>query len=500
MTILRSPRRRWLVAAGLGLASATGFAPLGAWPITIAAIAGLFWLLAMARGPRDATALGWWFGLGHFTLGLNWIATAFTYQAAMPAWLGWLAVLLLSVYLAVFPALAAGIAVAAGGRRPLPLVLAFAAAWIVTEWLRATLFTGFAWNPLGVAWIGTPTAQGARYVGTYGLSAALVLAGGALFASHRRDAGAVAATAALPVLLSLVPALPPGQTARRVHIVQPNIDQDMRNHPDYAYEGLVRLARLSRPAATGSPPRLLLWPEAAVDYYLETDRNARDALTTLLRPRDLLLTGGTRLERSRRGDVIGARNSLFAVDARGRLLHRYDKAHLVPYGEYLPMRALLSPIGLSRLVPGDIDFWSGPGPRSYVLPGFGTVGIQICYEIIFSGHVVDPAHRPDFLFNPSNDAWFGAWGPPQHLAQARLRAIEEGLPVVRATPNGISAIVDAGGRIAHSIAPHVAGAIDANLPAPAAPTPFARHGNLLPMLLAAVLAALAIVARRPKHR
>ena len=500
MTILRSPRRRWLVAAGLGLASATGFAPLGAWPITIAAIAGLFWLLAMARGPRDATALGWWFGLGHFTLGLNWIATAFTYQAAMPAWLGWLAVLLLSVYLAVFPALAAGIAVAAGGRRPLPLVLAFAAAWIVTEWLRATLFTGFAWNPLGVAWIGTPTAQGARYVGTYGLSAALVLAGGALFASHRRDAGAVAATAALPVLLSLVPALPPGQTARRVHIVQPNIDQDMRNHPDYAYEGLVRLARLSRPAATGSPPRLLLWPEAAVDYYLETDRNARDALTTLLRPRDLLLTGGTRLERSRRGDVIGARNSLFAVDARGRLLHRYDKAHLVPYGEYLPMRALLSPIGLSRLVPGDIDFWSGPGPRSFALPGFGTVGVQICYEIIFSGHVVDPAHRPDFLFNPSNDAWFGAWGPPQHLAQARLRAIEEGLPVVRATPNGISAIVDAGGRITHAIAPHVAGAIDANLPAPAAPTPFARHGNLLPMLLAAVLAALAIVARRRKRR
>ena len=153
----------------------------------------------------------------------------------------------------------------------------------------------------------------------------------------------------------------------------------------------------------------------------------------------------------RRRAATGATNSVFAIRPDGRIPARYDKAHLVPYGEYLPMRPLLSAIGLSRLAPGDLDFDPGPGPQTLEIPGVGRVGFQLCYEIIFSGEVVDRAHRPDFIFNPSNDAWFGAWGPPQHLAQARLRALEEGLPVIRATPTGISAIIDAHGRLLQSI-------------------------------------------------
>ncbi|GGE72350.1 apolipoprotein N-acyltransferase [Sphingomonas prati] len=499
MTPRTSPTQRALAAGALGLVSATGFAPLGAWPLTIGALAGLLYLLTQARSARQAAALGWWFGFGQFALGLNWIATAFTYQAAMPAWLGWLAVLLLAIYLAVFPAIAAAIAWLASGRRTMPLIFAFAGVWPLTEWVRATLFTGFAWNPLGVAWIGLPTAQAARYVGTYGLSALMVLAGGAVLAAALRKPGTTAAAAVLPLALSLTPTPAARDTGRAIHVVQPNIDQDARNHEDYAYNGLLKLARLSGRPAAGAPARLLFWPEAAVEYYLETDRLAREALTDLLRPADLLVTGGTRLERDDRDNVIGARNSLFVMDARGRLLHRYDKAHLVPYGEYLPMRALLSPIGLSRLVPGDIDFWPGPGPRSFALPGFGKIGVQICYEIIFSGHVVDRANRPDFIFNPSNDAWFGGWGPPQHLAQARLRAIEEGLPVVRATPNGISALIDPAGRLLRTIPTHRAGAIDTTLPAPFAATPFARFGNLLPLVVALALLAIAAIARRSKR-
>ena len=141
--------------------------------------------------------------------------------------------------------------------------------------------------------------------------------------------------------------------------------------------------------------------------------------------------------------TVGARNSLFAMDGQGRILGRYDKAHLVPYGEYLPMRALLTPLGLNRLVPGDFDFLPGPGPQTLELGRFGKAGVQICYEIVFPGHVIDAAHRPDYLFNPSNDGWFGSWGPPQHLAQARMRALEEGMPVLRSTTNGISAVIDA---------------------------------------------------------
>jgi apolipoprotein N-acyltransferase len=184
------------------------------------------------------------------------------------------------------------------------------------------------------------------------------------------------------------------------------------------------------------------------------------------------------------------------------IVGRYDKAHLVPYGEYLPMRPLLSAIGLSRLAPGDFDFNAGPGPRTLVLPNGRKMGVQICYEIIFSGHVVDPANRPDFIFNPSNDAWFGAWGPPQHLAQARLRAAEEGLPIVRSTPTGVSAVIDASGALVATVPLGKADVIDTGLPARTAPTTFSRLGNSIPLALGFLLIALAIAlgARRRYRR
>jgi apolipoprotein N-acyltransferase len=215
----------------------------------------------------------------------------------------------------------------------------------------------------------------------------------------------------------------------------------------------------------------------------------------VLAPGDLLLAGGATVRSADGIRATSATNSVFAI-AGGRVLARYDKAHLVPYGEYLPMRPLLSAIGLSRLAPGGLDFDPGPGPRTVELPLVGKAGFQLCYEIVFSGEVIDRSNRPDFLFNPSNDAWFGAWGPPQHLAQARLRALEEGVPVLRSTPTGISAVIDADGRLVHALAMGEMAAIDARLPPPHPPTPFARLGNLLPMLFALLLAAAAIAAAR----
>ena len=219
-------------------------------------------------------------------------------------------------------------------------------------------------------------------------------------------------------------------------------------------------------------------------------------------PGATLVTGGLGIASSDGQTVSGATNSIFILDPKARLTGRYDKAHLVPYGEYLPMRPLLSAIGLSRLAPGDLDFADGPGPRTIALPGGGLMGLQICYEIIFSGQVVDRAHRPRFLFNPSNDAWFGAWGPPQHLAQARLRAAEEGLPVIRSTPTGISALIDARGRLLRSIPAGVAGIIDADLPPSAAwAPPFAKLGNVIPIALGFILLFVAIaLARRGRYR
>jgi apolipoprotein N-acyltransferase len=488
--------RVWLIALVLGGASATGFAPLGWWPITLLCFAGLIALIERAPTMRRALATGWWFGLGHFTIGLNWIATAFYFQDAMPHWLGWIAVVLLSLYLAVYPAAAVGLAWRWGRPSLIPLTLIFAAAWIVTEWLRATMFTGFAWNPIGVTLVEIGTVS--RWIGTYGVSGIVILSAGAVagFGVRKwRDATVLA----MPIVgTALIAALAPAAQPDRPHIlrvVQPNINQNEKYSEDLLFTNIRRLTRLTgKPEAT---PRLILWPEAAIPYALEDEPEARSAFASLLGPNDILLTGGDAIVHDEKGDTVAARNSLFALDARGRILARYDKSHLVPYGEYLPMRPILSLIGVSRLVPGDMDFLPGPGPQSYAISGFGKVGVQICYEIIFSGQVVDNRNRPDFLFNPSNDAWFGAWGPPQHLAQARMRAIEEGMPIIRSTPTGISAVIDADGAIRNHVPWHQAGAITAGLPAPLPPTLFSRWGNILPFLFAAALTAIAIAVRRP---
>lgn len=520
------PRFTPILALLAGLASATGFAPWGLWPVTIGCFALLLHLVRTAPTLKRALFSGWLFGVGHFTVGLNWIAHAFTFQDAMPHWYGYGAVVLLSLYLAVYPAMAAGLAWRWGRDHAAAYVLTFAAAWIVTEWLRATMFTGFAWNPLSAIAYDLPTALYTRWVGTYGLSGLLIAFFGCwAIALHRvsiplrmlgkpsvatyfgKSMAYAAGVVALPIALFMALPLwraPLPANGGLLRVVQPNIGQETKYDPAQDAVNFRKLAQLSgRP---GAEPRLLLWPEAAVPEYLDEEPYARARIASLLGASDILLLGATKRYRDEKmvggyleERTIGGRNSMYAMDAGGRLLRRYDKAHLVPYGEYLPMRPLLSAIGLSRLVPGDVDFWPGPGPQSYALPGFGKAGIQICYEIIFSGQVVDSANRPDFLFNPSNDAWFGSWGPPQHLAQARLRAIEEGIPVIRSTPTGISAVVDADGRVLASIPHQQAGSIETRLPPAHAPTLFSRLGNILPLLLAVFLGALGVALRRRRR-
>jgi apolipoprotein N-acyltransferase len=497
------------LAALIGALSAFAFQPVGWWPLMPIAFAALCELLLRAQSLRRALLLGWLFGVGQFVIGLNWIATAFSYQAAMPAWLGWIAVVLLSLYLAVYPALAAGLGWRLGHGRRIRLLLAVTGAWGVTEWLRAGIFTGFSWNPVGVALADTPLLQSSALIGTYGLSMLVILLGGALWLEIHRKYLPGAAILLGAALLWALPASRVPETPiaiRPVRIVQPNIGQQDKWRPAFSAIAAQRLARLSAPRHPQGGARLLLWPEAAVTDPLEDARTGehralaefeRTRAASLLAPGEFLLTGGIALHSSDGRRVDGAANSVFVLGHRGKLVGRYDKAHLVPYGEYLPMRPLLSSIGLSRLAPGDVDFTPGPGPRTLLLPGWGKVGFQLCYEIIFSGHVVDRRNRPDFIFNPSNDAWFGRWGPPQHLAQARLRAAEEGIPVLRSTPTGISAVIDARGAIVAAQPWRTVGVIDGVLPPPALGlTPFARAGNWIPLLLAFGLIIAAIALRR----
>lgn len=506
--------RPLLAALIAGVLSATGFAPLDWWPVTLVCLAVLLHLSWHASSLKGALLRGWMFGVGHFTLGNNWIQHAFDYQAKMPPVFGYFAVLLLALYLALYPALAMGLAwrfarsVRQRWAEPdLGFVLAAAGAWVVSEYLRGTMFTGYPWNPMAAIWVPTPIAQLAAWIGTYALSGIVLFVAGTLYLASRRQYRAALAAGAL--LLGLGFALDPGRpvedaTRPHVRVVQPNIGQEGVDLPDYAPRVLNKLVDWSgRP---GKVPRLLVWPEGMVNYYVEDGypqrfyqagdpRWVRGRIGGLLGPHDRAMVGGNALFFD--GDrLTGAGNSVWVVDPAGMLGQRYDKAHLVPYGEYLPMRPLLEPLGLARLVMGEIDFIPGPGPRTLDVDGFGKAGVAVCYEIIFSGQIIDARNRPDFLFNPSNDAWFGSWGPVQHLAQARLRAIEEGIPILRATPTGVSAVIDAHGRLLGTVPAGQEGAIEAPLPRPLPPTLFARAGNWLALAIGLIFLVLAIAFRR----
>jgi apolipoprotein N-acyltransferase len=512
----------FLIALVLGALSAFGFQPYDLWPFTLLAFGLLYIPLWRAATRRQAALIGWCFGLGQFVLGLDWIAKAFTFQSDMPAWLGWIAVVLLSLYLALFPALAA-LAAWEGTKRlnagAASFALLFGAGWAVCEWLRGTLFTGFPWNPVSVALVGLPVAQGAKWVGTYALSGLFVAACGfvLILAMRPRDALTrdqiltprnIPAAIGLLLLVGLtVPALwlrlhpaapPPFPKGPLVHVVQPDIGQDQLNDPGLQEQHLQRLTALS--GIPGAKPRLILWPESAIEQNVAEDPAARARIAAILGPQDVLMGGGeTPIHDKKSGEMIAAYNSTFVINHANQIFARYDKAHLVPFGEYLPFRSVLAHIGLRRLVQGSLDFETGPGPATVDVPGFGRVGMQICYEMVFSGQVVNESYRPDFIFNPSDDAWFGRAGPPQHLAQARLRAIEEGVPIIRSTPTGISAIIDSRGRMLRSLDPHQMGMMELPLPAPGARTIFSHLGNAAVLLIAVLLGGLAFASRRYKE-
>jgi apolipoprotein N-acyltransferase len=527
-------RYRFLLAPVAGAISAAGFAPYNLWSLTLVMVALLIHWLAGMPNRKSAFWLGWLFGVGQFTAGQDWIATTFTYQAAMPVWLGYFAVVALALYLAIFPAIATFTAWSIGdfvrkrgANSTIPFVLAISAMWIITEWMRSWVFTGFAWNPLSAIALPAAGSGAMRSIGSYGLSGLVVLtsavlwgllaalltrSGKAIFA-RLLDLGLISLLLALLSWFGAGSVLPQKSKSQTITITQPNISQAEKYEIGYDAINFRRLANYSKPLKDQGP-RLLLWPEAAIPDYLESGYPfrfyqsqpgesaiaARMRLVRLMGTSDILITGGSKLVIDDRGQLIAARNSMLALNASGDIIGSYDKSHLVPYGEYLPMPWLLKPLGLARLVPGDLDFWPGPGAQTLKLNGdFPNVGFQICYEIIFSGQVVDRANRPDFIFNSSNDAWFGPSGPPQVLAQARMRAIEEGLPVIRATPTGISAVIDANGNILKSLPSGVAGRIDTILPPPHSTTLFARHGNMLPVgfaILMLLLAFLPVATRR----
>jgi len=492
--------RAALALMGLGAASGLALPPLHVLPVLLLTVPALLAMLGAQAGWRGALAAGFWFGFGHHLVGLYWITEAIMFEAARFWWLVPLAVPALGAVLALFIALpcAAARLVPPGFAR----VAVLAGAWVLADLARQFIATGFPWNPWGSVWamwgpLGDVMLQPAALVGVHGMTLATLLLAATPALGRRAMAGGLAvlvAWAGFGVWRLSTPApAPPGVA---VVLVQGNIPQGQKWAPGLLSAIFSRYLEMTREALAGLPPgpAVVVWPETASPYLIDADVAARALIATALQrsegPPATALVGTVRFDDNRR-----PYNSLAALTSHEAPVAMYDKWHLVPFGEFQPSWFPL-PI---MVVPGG-GFMSGSGPTTLRVPGLPPMGPAICYEVIYSAQVVDGADRPAWIVVVTNDAWFGnSTGPRQHLAAARMRAVEEGLPLMRAANTGISAAYDGFGRELGRIGMNQTGTLDVALPGALPPTPYARLGLLLPLglALATLGAGMAAARRRP---
>jgi apolipoprotein N-acyltransferase len=480
----------------------------------------LVWLIDGTREvPRRGLAaaeIGWWFGFGYFLAGLFWVGEAFLVEAETFAVLLPFAVTLLPAGLALFYGAAAGLAVLVwreGAGRILVLALALSA----TEWLRGHVLSGFPWNVLGYALTyPLPLMQSAAILGIYGLTLLavlvfalpLVLWSEAPLGPAGRRARLVALAIALGPLavmaacgsLRLATATDQTVAGVRLRVVQPSVPQREKWRPENQERIFLDHLALSATSASDARDDLagithLIWPEAAMPFLPLDHAEVRAAIGRLLPPDTFLITGALRAEAGPPGSgrLRHVYNSLLVFGERGSLTTLYDKIHLVPFGEYLPLQPLLEAIGLKQLTRLRGGFSIGVRPRPLlIVPRLPAAAPLICYEAIFPRAIVHGRDRPGLMHNVTNDGWFGnTTGPRQHLHQARVRAVEEGLPLVRAANNGISAIIDGYGRVRARLELDARGVIDSGLPVALKPPAYARFGDWI--FLALWLAGVAFI-------
>jgi len=481
--------RHAILALALGGLAATAFPPLSVVPLYAVGLTGLVWLIESGNA-RHAALTGWLYGVGHFGVGLHWVAYALLTDPDRYGWMVPFAVLGLAAGLAIFVAFATFLARWLAPQGGIGLVLALGATWGLAEWLRGHILTGFPWILAAHVWDFDPVPlQAASVVGVYGLSLATAWIGAApalLGCQAARSANGrrgvlIALASAVAVLgviwaagsLRLMTAVDRFVPGVMLRIVQPNIAQTHKWVAALRESHFQRHLDLSRDARSKGITHVI-WPETATPFALGDETERRVVMRDVVPDGGALITGTLRVEG--RGASFRVWNALQGIDANGTIAGTYDKAHLVPFGEYMPLRQWLD---LAKVTPGSTDFSAGPGPQTLRFPGLPPVSPLICYEAIFPGAVVDPADRPAWLLNVTNDAWFGlSPGPYQHLAAARLRTIEEGLPLVRAANTGISAVIDPYGRFTGRLGLGQAGVLDQRLPeALASPPPYVRWGD-----------------------
>lgn len=494
---------RVLAAVLLGVSLTLAMPPLFLMPFLPVAFCGLYWLQVSARNVRRAMLDGWWFGMGYFVPGLYWISNSLMVEPEKFGWILPFALLGIPAVYALFPAAAMGgffYFRHLGGMRGIWM---FALLWLAAEWLRGHILWGFPWILSGYAWsFSETTIQFYAFFGVYLTGFLTVLL--ALLPAARTGGGKATLRLCLLSVALFCAALGAGyarvENAARgfvpdvmLRIVQPAIAQRLKWDPQYQMEGLQKLATLTLSAGREEITHVI-WPESAMPYPFASGDGWAMRLAELVPPDGLLMTGVMRMTGSPEDKNLKIYNSVQAVDAKGEVAMVYDKAKLVPFGEFVPLRSVLP---MDKITHGTLDFSSGEGGKNYSLPGLPSVRPLICYESIFPALAEDA--WPAWLLNVTNDAWFGdSSGPRQHLEMARARAVEQGVPLVRAANTGISAVVDAYGRVIKLLPLGTTGVIDAPLPTPARqPTVFSWAGYYYTILIGLTTLGIIFFQRKP---
>ena len=498
--------RRALFAVLMGALSVLAFAPLHVWPVLFVTFGALTWLLDGCHARHDrlgqrlksAGIVGFCFGFGYFLAGLYWIAEAFLVEPWRHGWLIPFVLTALPGGIAMFFAAAGSLAMLlwqpGAGR-----VFALAIAVGLAEYARGHVLTGLPWNLVGYGLLATlPLMQLAALFGVYALSLlAVILFASPLAIFAPRDSrlggggGAVALACAFVLLLGVgyvwgerrLAGAPEASTDIRLRIVQADIDQANKWRPENSAEIFTDYLDLTKSGDLAGID-IVIWPETAVPFPLADSPDALLAIGAVLPTGTSLVVGSGRIVETAppEDQLITQRvyNSLLVIDDQGRVTGSYDKIHLVPFGEYLPLQDFLESLGVMQLTGVRGGFSVGSGSRRLAVPGAPLASPLICYEIIFPDEITERGERPGWLLNVTNDAWFGtSAGPYQHFHQAQVRAIEQGLPVARAANTGISAVIDPYGRILAEIGLGEKGVLDADLPKVGPTTPFVQFGIIL---------------------
>ena len=501
-----------------GALSALAMAPFNAWPVLFLTMPVAVWLIdgagaGRAGGILAAALSGWWLGFGYFIAGLYWIGYAFLVDAQTFAWLLPFAVMGLPAFLALFMAIGFGLARAIW-TSDASRILALACALTASEWLRGHILTGFPWNTLGYA-LTEPLAlaQSASLIGLWGLTfiAVVVFASPAVLIDNRTKSRTWMPLVLSAVLLAAMGAYGslrlqsnPTRLVENVklRLMQPNLQQDVKFNYAAKQEVMNKYISLSDratgPQSTGvRDATILVWPESAFPFFLAREADVMAQIASLLPDGTMLITGAIRPpDQPPDLTITRAYNSIYAIDHDGTILSVYDKLHLVPGGEYLPFQSAMERLGLVQLTKVAGGFIPGTIRRSMALPNAPRVLPLICYEAIFPGDIVPGSDRPGWIVNLTNDGWFGiSTGPYQHLQQTRLRAIEEGLPIVRVANTGISAVIDSVGRIVARLNLGVEGVLGSGLPAAGDTTLYVRFRDI-PVAILVVLTLLFVIRRR----